>query len=169
MGAEGAWHLHCNPLQGHYRVELLHREIPVVITGIGFAEYNFFSVLVTFFPCFINVQSVALIPVMCTEMGLQCVVVWKSVKVKQKKKNSRTRFLSKKSTPSRALSSKLHHCTEVTLMHLSTIIFTFDTYQGVLTVVMKNWEPLVSCPLFAIERTYLLCFNWKFSSWNLSP
>jgi hypothetical protein len=25
-----------------------------------------FSVLVTFFPCFINIQSVALIPVMCT-------------------------------------------------------------------------------------------------------
>ena len=29
--------LHCNPLQGNYRVELLHREIPVFITGNGFA------------------------------------------------------------------------------------------------------------------------------------
>mgnify|MGYP006888596465 CR=1 FL=1 len=28
--------LHCNPLQGNYRVELLHREIPVVITGNEF-------------------------------------------------------------------------------------------------------------------------------------
>ena len=27
---------HCNPLQGNYRVELLHREIPVVITGNEF-------------------------------------------------------------------------------------------------------------------------------------
>ena len=33
--------LHCNPLQGHYRVELLHREIPVVITGNGFAVCDF--------------------------------------------------------------------------------------------------------------------------------
>ena len=30
---------HCNPLQANYRVELLHREIPVVITGNGFAVY----------------------------------------------------------------------------------------------------------------------------------
>ena len=29
---------HCNPLQGNYRVELLHREIPVIITGNEFAE-----------------------------------------------------------------------------------------------------------------------------------
>ena len=28
---------HCNHLQDFYRVELLHREIPVVITGNGFA------------------------------------------------------------------------------------------------------------------------------------
>ena len=27
---------HCNPLQENYRVELLHREIPVVITGNEF-------------------------------------------------------------------------------------------------------------------------------------
>ena len=32
--------VHCNPLQGNYRVELVHREIPVVITGNGFAAYN---------------------------------------------------------------------------------------------------------------------------------
>ena len=30
---------HCNPLQGNYRVELLHREIPVVITGNGFVVH----------------------------------------------------------------------------------------------------------------------------------
>ena len=30
-------YVHYNPLQGNYRVELLHREIPVVITGSGFA------------------------------------------------------------------------------------------------------------------------------------
>ena len=28
--------VHCNPLQGNYRVELLHREIHVVITGNEF-------------------------------------------------------------------------------------------------------------------------------------
>ena len=33
--------LHCNPLQGNYRVELVHRETPAVITGNGFTEYNF--------------------------------------------------------------------------------------------------------------------------------
>ena len=32
--------LHCNPLQGNYRVELLHRELPVVITGNEFTKYN---------------------------------------------------------------------------------------------------------------------------------
>jgi hypothetical protein len=32
---------HCNPLQGNYRVELLHREIPAVITGNEFTEYSF--------------------------------------------------------------------------------------------------------------------------------
>ena len=49
------WSLHCNPLQDLYWVELLHMEIPVVITGNGVAVYNFFYVLVTFFPCFINI------------------------------------------------------------------------------------------------------------------
>ena len=34
---------HCNHLQGNYGVELLHREIPVVITGNEFTEYNFFG------------------------------------------------------------------------------------------------------------------------------
>ena len=32
--------LHCKPLQGNYRVELVHREIPVVITGNEFAVYD---------------------------------------------------------------------------------------------------------------------------------
>jgi len=42
--------------------------------------------------------------------------------------------------------------------------------QLVLTVVMKNCEPLVSLPAFAID-TYpgAMCFNLKFSSGNLSP
>ena len=51
------WSLHCNPLQDLYWVELLHMEIPVVITGNGVAVYNFFYVLVTFFPCFITIFS----------------------------------------------------------------------------------------------------------------
>ena len=34
---EKLWDLHCKPLQGNYRVELEHRDIPVVITGNGFA------------------------------------------------------------------------------------------------------------------------------------
>ena len=33
--------LYCNPLQGNYRVEFLHREIPVVIPGNEFTECNF--------------------------------------------------------------------------------------------------------------------------------
>ena len=60
------WSLHCNPLQDLYWVELLHMEIPVVITGNGVAVYNFFYVLVTFFPCFINIKMLLLVPVMCT-------------------------------------------------------------------------------------------------------
>lgn len=40
----------------------------------------------------------------------------------------------------------------------------------VTTVVMKNWEPLVSLPEFAmLNRPGLLCFNLKFSSANLGP
>ena len=57
--------LHCNPLQGNYRVELLHREIPVVITGIEFTEYSFLLFWLHFFPCFNNIEIVALVPVMC--------------------------------------------------------------------------------------------------------
>ena len=56
---------HCNPLQGNYRVELLNREIPVVITGNEFTEYSFLLFGLHFFPCFINVEIVALVPVMC--------------------------------------------------------------------------------------------------------
>ena len=37
-------------LQDRYRVELLHREIPVVITGNGFAEYIFFCFGYILFP-----------------------------------------------------------------------------------------------------------------------
>ena len=36
--------VHCNPLQGNYRVELLHREIPIVITGNGFSVSREFIV-----------------------------------------------------------------------------------------------------------------------------
>ena len=46
------FYLHCNPLQGNYRVELLHREIPVIITGNEFAEYNFLLFWLHFFPLF---------------------------------------------------------------------------------------------------------------------
>jgi hypothetical protein len=42
--------LHWNPLQDIYRVELLHREIPVVITGNGLAVYNFFLFWLHSFP-----------------------------------------------------------------------------------------------------------------------
>ena len=56
---------HCNPLQGNYRVELLHRDISVVITENEFTEYNFLLFWLQFFPCFINVEIVTLIPVMC--------------------------------------------------------------------------------------------------------
>ena len=41
------YYFHCNPLQGNYRVELLHREIPVVIIGNEFTEYNFLQTLYT--------------------------------------------------------------------------------------------------------------------------
>ena len=58
--------IHCNPLQGNNRVELLHREIPVVITGNEFTEYNFLLFWLHFFPCFNNIEIVALVPVMCT-------------------------------------------------------------------------------------------------------
>lgn len=43
------------------------------------------------------------------------------------------------------------------------------TYE-VTTVVMKNWEPLVSLPALAMERMpFLECLSLKFSSSNLSP
>ena len=57
--------LHCNTLQRNYRVELLHREIPVVITGNEFTEYNFPLFWLHFFHCTINIEIVALVPVMC--------------------------------------------------------------------------------------------------------
>ena len=58
--------MHCNPLQENYRVELLYREIPVIITGNEFTEYSFLLLWLHFFPCFINLKIVALDPVMCT-------------------------------------------------------------------------------------------------------
>ena len=58
--------MHCNPLQGNYRVELLHREIPVIITGNEFAEYNILLFRLHIFPCFNNIEIIALVPVMCT-------------------------------------------------------------------------------------------------------
>ena len=57
---------HCNPLQGNYRVDLLYREIPVVITGNEFKGYNFLLFWLHSFPCFINIEIVALVSVMCT-------------------------------------------------------------------------------------------------------
>ena len=40
---------HCKPLQGNYRVELVHREIPVVITGNEFTECSFLLFWLHFF------------------------------------------------------------------------------------------------------------------------
>ena len=92
-----AFFLHCKPLQGNYRVELVHREIPVVITGNEFTEYSFLLFWLHFFPCFNNIEIVALVPVMCTGnskfilqghyriellhkgMGLQCAQKSKSI------------------------------------------------------------------------------------------
>ena len=45
---------------------MLHREIPVAITGNEFTDYNFLLFWLHFFPCFINIKIVALVPVMCT-------------------------------------------------------------------------------------------------------
>jgi len=46
----------------------------------------------------------------------------------------------------------------------------FPSNQEVVTVVMKNWEPLVCAPALAMERRPgLVCLRWKFSSSNRSP
>ena len=45
---------HCNPLQGNYRVELLHSEIPAVITGNDFTDYRVLQQ--PFKPCGMNCQ-----------------------------------------------------------------------------------------------------------------
>ena len=40
----------------------------------------------------------------------------------------------------------------------------------VITVVIKNWDPLVSLPAFAMLKSPgRVCFSLKFSSGNLSP
>ena len=42
--------------------------------------------------------------------------------------------------------------------------------QSVLSVVMKNWEPLVLGPELAILRVLgPVCLNWKFSLANFEP
>lgn len=39
-----------------------------------------------------------------------------------------------------------------------------------MTVVMKNWEPLVSGPALAMDSVpFLVCLSLKFSSLNLLP
>ena len=48
--------LHCNPLKGNYRVELLHREILLVITGNDFTEYSFLLFWLHFFPVLITLK-----------------------------------------------------------------------------------------------------------------
>ena len=47
-------------------VELLHREIPVIIAGNEVAGYNFLLFWLHVFPCFDNIEIIALVPVMCT-------------------------------------------------------------------------------------------------------
>ena len=49
--------IHCNPLQGNYRVELLHREIPVVITGMSLQSTAFFCFGYISFPVLITLKS----------------------------------------------------------------------------------------------------------------
>ena len=43
-------------LQGQYRVELTYREIPVVITGNRYAEYNFWPFWLHNFPALITLK-----------------------------------------------------------------------------------------------------------------
>ena len=44
------------------------------------------------------------------------------------------------------------------------------SYQSVLMVQMKNWEPLVFGPALAMDRVPgPVCFSLKFSSSNLCP
>lgn len=44
------------------------------------------------------------------------------------------------------------------------------SYQAVLAVQMKNWDPLVLGPALAMDRTPgPVCVSWKFSSSNLLP
>ena len=52
-------------------------------------------------------------------------------------------------------------CYDLRLVPLLGQVFS---YQGVLTVVMKNCDPLLFLPVLAIEMTNFLCFSWKFSS-----
>ena len=43
-------------------------------------------------------------------------------------------------------------------------------HQSVEAVQMKNWDPLVLGPEFAMDSVPIpMCFSWKFSSGNFSP
>ena len=53
-------------LTGSLQGRFTYREIHVVIAGNRFAEYTFFLFWSHSFPCFINIQNAASIPVMCT-------------------------------------------------------------------------------------------------------
>ena len=53
-------------LTGSLQGRITYREIPVLITGNEFTEYSFLLFWLHFFPCFNNIEIVALVPVMCT-------------------------------------------------------------------------------------------------------
>lgn len=56
------------------------------------------------------------------------------------------------------------------LDELGTLRLRLAVTYEVTTVVMKNWEPLVSGPALAMERRpFLECLSLKFSSANFSP
>ena len=59
-------HTSLQSLTGSIQGRITYREIPVVITGNRYAEYNFCLFWLHFFPCFNNIEIVALVSVMCT-------------------------------------------------------------------------------------------------------
>jgi hypothetical protein len=68
---------------------------------------------------------------------------------------------------------------DVLAVEPAVVLLIFDVFRArilversyeVMTVVMKNWEPLVSFPALAIDkRPFLECFSLKFSSAKRSP